>query len=64
MTIFWDADEEDDGEVVRLLKTLPGWDWSAPAYYGVTPPPVFTKVGPFLEEFVQVTPCLHLIFKL
>ncbi|XP_047481141.1 uncharacterized protein LOC125033568 [Penaeus chinensis] len=50
MTIFWDADKEDDGEVVRLLKTLPGWDWSAPAYYRVTPLPVFTKLQAFFKN--------------
>ncbi|XP_037781634.1 uncharacterized protein LOC119578003 isoform X2 [Penaeus monodon] len=44
LTLFWDTKEEDDEEVVRLLKTLPGWDWSAPVYFRVHPVAIYTKI--------------------
>lgn len=44
LTLFWDTKEEDDEEVVRLLKTLPGWDWTAPVYFRVHPVVIYTKV--------------------
>lgn len=50
LTLFWDTKEEDDEEVVRLLKTLPGWDWTAPVYFRVHPVVIYTKVSCHLES--------------
>ncbi|XP_047481265.1 uncharacterized protein LOC125033635 [Penaeus chinensis] len=44
LTLFWDTKEEDDEEVVHLLKTLPDWNWSAPVYFRVHPVAICTKI--------------------
>lgn len=49
VTIFWDTENEDDEDVVRMLKTLPHWDWSAPTYFRVSPTAIYNKVYIFFE---------------
>ncbi|XP_042861403.1 uncharacterized protein LOC122246718 isoform X2 [Penaeus japonicus] len=50
ITVFWDTEKEDDENVIRLLKTVPGWDWTAPVYYRVTPLSVFAKLQTYLKN--------------
>lgn len=50
VTIFWDTEEEDDEDVVRMLKTLPHWDWSAPTYFRLNPTAVYNKVSSSLRK--------------
>lgn len=50
LTLFWDTKEEDDEEVLRLLKTLSDWDWTAPVYFRVHPVVIYTKVSCHLES--------------
>lgn len=49
VTIFWDTENEDDEDVVRMLRTLPHWDWSAPTYFRVSPTAIYNKVYIFFE---------------
>nr|XP_027222033.1 uncharacterized protein LOC113814198 isoform X6 [Penaeus vannamei] len=50
VTIFWDTEKEDDEDVVRMLKTLPHWDWSAPTYFKFSPTAVYNKLQQFMTD--------------
>ncbi|XP_037781641.1 uncharacterized protein LOC119578004 isoform X3 [Penaeus monodon] len=61
VTIFWDTEEEDDEDVVRMLKTLPHWDWSAPTYFRLNPTAVYNKLQQYMTNRMLTTAqmCCH-----
>ncbi|XP_069983880.1 uncharacterized protein [Penaeus vannamei] len=55
VTIFWDTENEDDEDVVRMLKTLPHWDWSAPTYFRVSPTAIYNKLQKYMKDGALTT---------
>ncbi|XP_063589752.1 uncharacterized protein LOC134766752 [Penaeus indicus] len=55
VTIFWDTEEEEDEDVVRMLKTLPHWDWFAPIYFKFCPTAVYNKLQQFMTDGTLTT---------
>ncbi|XP_063612939.1 uncharacterized protein LOC134786321 [Penaeus indicus] len=55
VTIFWDTEEEEDKDVVRMLKTLPQWDWSAPIYFRLNPTAVYNKLQQYMTDGMLTT---------
>ncbi|XP_027222027.2 uncharacterized protein [Penaeus vannamei] len=63
VTIFWDTEKEDDEDVVRMLRTLPHWDWSAPTYFKFSPTAVYNKLQQYMADGRLTTAqmCCHKI---